>query len=203
MTTSNPSNLIVGDKVTIANVSVAGYNGNFTVTAIPCGTTFQYTAATGLAAGTGGTAAADTSECGMVDQGAALIPNDGGKVLLAGGDLVTFLGQASNLSFIFDPATQTFSRTTGSLAAQRELFALVAMDPAVVTGPLSGEVVAFGGIDANSRLMHREQFAGRRDYAQHRRSVRPEYADLERGGQHYGRQAGGGGDIVRGRRPCG
>ena len=150
MTTSNPSNLIVGDKATIANVSVAGYNGNFTVTAIPSGTTFQYTAATGLAAGTGGTAAADTSECGMVDQGAALIPNDGGKVLLAGGDLVTFLGQASNLSFIFDPATQTFSRTTGSLTAQRELFALVAMDPSVVTGPLSGEVVAFGGIDANS-----------------------------------------------------
>ena len=88
MTTANPSGLTVGDKVTIANVSVAGYNGNFTVTAIPSGTTFQYTAATGLAAGTGGTAAADTSECGMVDQGAALIPNDGGKVLLAGGDLV-------------------------------------------------------------------------------------------------------------------
>ena len=86
----------------------------------------------------------------MVDQGAALIPNDGGKVLLAGGDLVTFLGQASTLSFIFDPATQIFSRTTGSLTTQRELFPLVAMDPAVVTGPLSGHVVAYGGIDANS-----------------------------------------------------
>ena len=46
----------------------------------------------------------------MVDQGAALIPNDGGKVLLAGGDVVAFLGQSSNLSFIFDPATQTFPR---------------------------------------------------------------------------------------------
>ena len=150
MTTANPPNLILGDKVTIANVSVGGYNGNFTVTAIPSGTTLQYTAASGLAAGSGGTAAADTSACGMVDQGAALIPNDGGKVLLAGGDLVTFLGQASNLSFIFDPTTQMFSRTSGSLATQRELFALVAMDPAVVTGPLSGHVVAFGGIDANS-----------------------------------------------------
>ena len=49
------------------------------------------------------TAVADTSECGMVDQGAALIPNDSGKVLLAGGDLVEFLGESSNLSFIFDP----------------------------------------------------------------------------------------------------
>jgi hypothetical protein len=103
-----------------------------------------------LAAGSGGTAAADTSACGLVDQGAALIPNDGGKVLLAGGDLVTFLGQSSNLSFIFDPATQVFARTTGSLTTQRELFPLVAMDPSVVTGSLSGYVVAFGGIDANS-----------------------------------------------------
>jgi hypothetical protein len=150
MSTANPSNLIVGDKVTIANVSVAGYNGTFTVTAIPSSTTFQFTAASGLAAGTGGTAAADTSECGLVDQGAALIPNDGGQVLLAGGDLVQFLGEGSNLSFIFNPATQTFSRTTGSLATPRELFALVAMDPTVVTGALSGDVVAFGGIEANS-----------------------------------------------------
>jgi hypothetical protein len=150
MTTANPSNLIVGDKVTTANVSIAGYNGLFTVTAIPTSTTFQFTAASGLTAGTGGTAAADTSECGMVDQGAALIPNDGGQVLLAGGDLVSFLGEASNLSFIFNPATQTFSRTSGSLTTPRELFALVAMDSTVVTGALSGDVVAFGGIEANS-----------------------------------------------------
>jgi len=150
MTTANPSNLIVGDKVTTANVSIAGYNGTFTVTAIPTSTTFQFTAASGLTAGTGGTAAADTSECGMVDQGAALIPNDGGQVLLAGGDLVSFLGEASNLSFIFNPATQTFSRTSGSLTTPRELFALVAMDSTVVTGALSGDVVAFGGIEANS-----------------------------------------------------
>ena len=47
-------------------------------------------------------------------------------------------------------STQTFARTSGSLTTQRELFPLVAMDPAVVTGPLSGHLVAFGGIDANS-----------------------------------------------------
>ena len=88
----------IGNNVTVANVNVAGYNGTFVVTAIPSGTTFQYTAASGLGAGTGGTAAADTFECGMVDQGAALIPNDNGKVLLAGGDVVAFLGQSSNLS---------------------------------------------------------------------------------------------------------
>ena len=86
----------------------------------------------------------------MVDQGAALIPNDGGKVLLAGGDLVQFLGQSSTLSFIFDPSTTMFTRTTGTLNTPRELFPLVAMDPAVVTGPLSGQLVAFGGVEGNS-----------------------------------------------------
>ncbi len=151
MTSANPVGLTVGDKVVIADVSVNGYDGTFAVTAIPSGTTFQYTGTSGLTAGSGGTAASDTAACGMVDQGAALIPNDGGKVLLAGGDLITFLGQSSNLAFIFDPATQTFSRT-GSMATPRELFSLNAMDPAVVSGPLSGDVVAFGGIEANATV---------------------------------------------------
>jgi hypothetical protein len=86
----------------------------------------------------------------MVDQGAALIPNDSGKVLLAGGDSVAFLGESSNLSFIFNPATQTFTKTTGSMITPRELFPLIALDPAVVTGALSGKVVAYGGVDANT-----------------------------------------------------
>ncbi len=51
MTSSNPAGLTIGQNVTIAGNSVAGYNGNFTVTAIPTGTTFQYTTASGLAAG--------------------------------------------------------------------------------------------------------------------------------------------------------
>ncbi len=162
---SNPVGLVVGNEVVISGVSVAGYNGTFTVASIPSVTTFTYTAASGLttgsggtaaaiteglAAAAGGTAAANTFECGMVDQGAALIPNDGGQVLLAGGDLVTFLGESSNLSFLFNPATQTFTGTTGNLNTPREQFALVAMDPAVVKGPLSGYVVAFGGLESNS-----------------------------------------------------
>jgi hypothetical protein len=148
--TANPSGLTIGNNVTVSNVSVTGYNGTFVVGSIPSSTTFTYTAASGLTGGTGGTAASNTFECGMVDQGAALIPNDGGKVLLAGGDLVQFLGQSSTLSFIFDPTTTMFTRTTGVLNIPRELFPLVAMDPAVVTGPLSGHVVAFGGVEGNS-----------------------------------------------------
>ena len=164
---ANPAGLKVGNEVVISGVSVAGYNGTFTVTEIGTGlTTFQYTAASGLTAGTGGaaaaiaeglaagqggTAAGQTYECGMVDQGAALIPNDGGQVLLAGGDLVTFLGESSNLSFIFNPVTQTFAGT-GNLNTPREEFTLVPMDPSVVKGALSGDVVAFGGIEANSAV---------------------------------------------------
>jgi len=148
---ANPAGLTVGDNVSIEEVSVVGYNGTFPVTAIPSGTTFQYTVTpTSLAAGSGGMAAADTFQCGMVDQGAAVIPNSSGKVLLAGGDYIEFLGESSFQAFIFNPATQTFS-ATGSLNIPREDFALIAMDPSVVTtGPLVGDVVAFGGLEATS-----------------------------------------------------
>jgi hypothetical protein len=151
--TSAVTGILVGNNVVIAGVTPAGYSGTFVVTGTGSGT-FTYTAASGLGTATlsSATAIADTSECGMVDQGAALIPNDGGQVLLAAGDLVQFLGESSNLSFLFNPATQTFSKTTGSLTTPRELFALVAMDPSVVTGALSGDLVAFGGIEANSTV---------------------------------------------------
>ncbi|HXA11899.1 MAG TPA: hypothetical protein VNW93_06880 [Mycobacterium sp.] len=150
MTTANPTGLTVGDGVTINGVSVAGYNGSFTVVSIIDSTHFTYSDPTSaLTPGTGGTAASDTFECGMVDQGAALIPNDNGKVLIAGGDILQFLGASSNVAFIFDPATQSFTRT-GSMANARELFPLVALE-APVTGALAGDVVAFGGIQATSQ----------------------------------------------------
>jgi len=107
-----------------------------------------------LGTGTGGIAAADTAQCGIEYHGAALIPNDGGKVLLAGGDLsaagdvLLSPGESSNLSFIFDPTTQTFSQTTGSMATPREVFALTSS----IFGPITGEVVAFGGIESNSNV---------------------------------------------------
>lgn len=151
ITTSSPTpGLISGDKVTVAGVSVAGYNGTFVVTGIS-GNTFTYTAASGLGAGSGGTAAADTFECGLVDHQAALIPNDGGKLLVAGGDNIQFLYAASAQAFIFDPTTATFT-ATGSMGSKRELFFLTALDPAVVSGPLAGQVLATGGINANSAV---------------------------------------------------
>ncbi len=54
--TSAAHNLSVGQKVTIAGVGVAGYNGTFTITSIPTANTFTYTDGTaGLAASGGGT----------------------------------------------------------------------------------------------------------------------------------------------------
>jgi hypothetical protein len=137
---ANPSGLIVGDNVTVSGVSVTGYNGIFAVTAIPSGTTFQYTAASsGLAAGTGGFAAADTSQCGLVDSDAALLNN--GNVLVAGGDYIQFLGQSSPQAFLFNPATATFSQTV-SMNVAREL-------PGIVKLP-SGNILIAGGLTGAS-----------------------------------------------------
>jgi uncharacterized protein (UPF0333 family) len=54
--TGSPHTLQVGDTVTVAGVGVAGYNGTWTVTAVPSSRSFQYTNPTaGLATSGGGT----------------------------------------------------------------------------------------------------------------------------------------------------
>ena len=136
---ANPTGLIVGDNVTVSGVSVTGYNGIFAVTAIPSSTTFQYTAASGLAAGTGGFAAADTAQCGLVDSDAALLNN--GSVLVAGGDYIQFLGQSSPQAFLFNPSTATFSQTVPMNVA-REL-------PGIVKLP-NGDILIAGGLTGAS-----------------------------------------------------
>ena len=136
---ANPTGLLVNDNVTISGVSAVGYNGIFTVTAIPSGTTFQYTATSGLAAGTGGFAAADTAQCGLVDSSAQLLNN--GQVLVTGGDYIVFLGQASQQAFLFNPATPGFSQTVPMNVA-REL-------PGISILP-SGNVLVAGGITSEA-----------------------------------------------------
>jgi len=133
--TANPTGLLVGNNVTVTGVSVAGYNGIFSVTAIPSSTTFQYTAAASLGAGTGGFAAADTAQCGLVDADAALLNN--GKVLVAGGDYIVFLGQSSPQAFLFNPSTATFSQTV-PMNVPREL-------PGIVKLP-NGDILLAGGL---------------------------------------------------------
>ncbi len=132
---ANPTGLLVGNNVTVTGVSVTGYNGIFNVTAIPTTTTFQYTAAASLGAGTGGFAAADTAQCGLVDADAALL--NGGKVLVAGGDYIVFLGQSSQQAFLFNPSTATFSQTV-PMNVPREL-------PGIVKLP-NGDILLAGGL---------------------------------------------------------
>ncbi len=55
--TSSPHTMQVGETVTVSGVAVAGYNGTYTVTAVPSSRAFQYTSATtGLPVSGGGTA---------------------------------------------------------------------------------------------------------------------------------------------------
>ena len=57
ITTSAPHGRSVGDVVTVSGVGVGGYNGTFTVSAVPTARQFQYTAgAAGLLSSGGGTA---------------------------------------------------------------------------------------------------------------------------------------------------
>jgi hypothetical protein len=141
---ANPTGLIVGDNVTVTGVSVTGYNGIFAVTAIPSGTTFQYTAATGLTAGTGGFASADTAQCGLVDADAALLNN--GNVLVTGGDYIQFLGQSSAQAFLFNPSSATFSQTVPMNVA-RELPGIVKLQSGnvLIAGGLTGAAAACAG----------------------------------------------------------
>ncbi|HWE01726.1 MAG TPA: hypothetical protein VG326_04890 [Tepidisphaeraceae bacterium] len=50
LTSTGPHGFKVGQQVTVTGESVSGYNGTFTITAVPSSTTFSYTAASGLAA---------------------------------------------------------------------------------------------------------------------------------------------------------
>ena len=138
MMTANPTGLIVGDNVTVTGVSVAGYNGTFVVTAIPTSTTFQYMTTSGLAAGSGGVAAADTAQCGLVDSVASLL-NDG-TALVTGGDYITFLGQSSQQAFIFVPVYDGGPAwaQTNPMNVPREL-------PGIIKLP-SGDVLVAGGL---------------------------------------------------------
>lgn len=61
ITTSAPDGYVVSQPVVVSGVGVAGYNGNFVITAVPSATTFQYTdTVAGLGASSGGTASTST-----------------------------------------------------------------------------------------------------------------------------------------------
>src|SRR5207244_7962398 len=61
ITTTAPHGFTVGQKVVISGVGVGGFNGEFTITAVPTASTFRYSTASGLAASGGGAATLATS----------------------------------------------------------------------------------------------------------------------------------------------
>ncbi len=68
MTTNGSHGFSYGQQVLIAGVSIAGYNGVFTIASAPTANTFTYTAAAGLASASGGTAT-DASSSGTALSG--------------------------------------------------------------------------------------------------------------------------------------
>ena len=120
-TTGNPYGLVAGDIVTIAAVSVAGYNGNFAVTAIPSGTTFQYTTTSGLGAGTGGTAQlpSPATITSASEAGSTVTVTTTGNPGLVVGAVVTIAGVSvagynGNFAVAAIPSGTTFQYVTAS-----------------------------------------------------------------------------------------
>jgi reprolysin-like metallo-peptidase family M12B/uncharacterized protein DUF4214 len=107
--------LLVGDSVTIAGVGVAGYNGTFTVTAVPSTRSFQYTNPTaGLAVSGGGTAT--PNDVGATESGTTATIRTTTIHNRSVGDVVTVAGvgvAGYNGTFMITAVTpRTFDYTT-------------------------------------------------------------------------------------------
>jgi hypothetical protein len=83
---------------------------------------------------------------------AAVIPNDAGRVLLAGGDDQGFFQHSIAGAEIFNPTDQSFTATAGPLNSAREIANAIALDPAIVSGPLGGEILISGGLAATANV---------------------------------------------------
>ena len=173
-TASVPSGMIVGGGVEVGAVSVAGYNGIFTITgpgspgSAITGTTFTYTAATsGLGAATGGVATAEgTSQCGVVDSVSSLLPASAmvpSGALVAGGDYITFLGQSSSQAFVYVPTYDGGPawEPASPMKVPRELpgVAPLPSGEVLVTGGLTGQRVHALACRRNARALERQTAA--------------------------------------------
>ncbi len=93
--TTLPGTLKVGSSVTIAGVTVAGYNGTFTVTGVPSATTFTYTNPTsGLANSGNGTVTGSDIVAGASESGTTVTVTMGSAYLgsITTGSSVTIVG---------------------------------------------------------------------------------------------------------------
>ena len=116
--TGNAHTLQVGDTVTISGVGVAGYNGTWTVTAVPGSRSFQYTNPTaGLATSGGGTVtlavpgAAESGTTVTISTAAAHGRSVGDIVVIAG---VGVSGYNGTFTITAVPTSRTFQYTAAS-----------------------------------------------------------------------------------------
>jgi hypothetical protein len=111
----NPHTIQVGDVVTVSGVADAGYNGTFTVTAVPSSRSFQYTNPTsGLAVSGGGTIT--YGEAGASESGTTVTIRTSSVHGRSIGDIVTIAGvgvAGYNGTFVITatPTTRTFQYT--------------------------------------------------------------------------------------------
>jgi VCBS repeat-containing protein len=146
VTTATPHGFAVGQKVVIDGVGVAGYNGTFTITAVPTATTFRYTAtAGGFAASGGGTA---TALPGKLGSSVAFV----GNRLLVGSEAESntqpnaggaFLIDADPLSATFGTTLQTFRKATPATGDRFGAAVAFLGDDAYVGAPGTGSGAAF------------------------------------------------------------
>jgi hypothetical protein len=163
-TSSVPNGMIVGGGVQIGGVSVTGYNGLFTVTGPGAagspitGTTFTYTAASGLTspASEGVGVSEGTAQCGLTDSVAALLPFTATVsfgALLAGGDYIESRGQSSSQAFVYLPVYDDGGPRwdfANPMSVPRELPAVTSLPngKVLVAGGLTGEAGACVGLPA-------------------------------------------------------
>ena len=82
---------------------------------------------------------------------AAALPGDGGKILIAGGDSKGIFQNSIASAEIFDPTTGSFT-STAAMGSARELARAIALDPAAVSGPLTGDILVTGGLATTGNL---------------------------------------------------
>jgi hypothetical protein len=121
--TGSANTLQVGDVVTIAGVGVAGYNGTFTVTAVPTSRSFQYVnPVTGLATSGGGSVtlavpgATETGTTVTISTSVAHGRSVGDVVTIAGVGVAGYNGIVT-ITAVPTPRTFQYESATSGLAA--------------------------------------------------------------------------------------
>ncbi len=124
ITTNKPNPLVAGQQVLISGVSVAGYNGTFTVATVSDSTHFTYTAASGLAmtmysgqVNATGSAISSITESSTTATVTTSAPNGftvGEQVNIAGvTDVTGYNGNGFTITSIVSPTTFTYTAASG------------------------------------------------------------------------------------------